>query len=128
MTGPGFHGDYDVMKTARKMVEEAKDSLGTHASFRENAALDSAIPSVSGDKVPIAIPGSMGPDIDQMETLIAQSVRGAYALAVDAVDGFLKETTKQLDELSRDISESIQEYRRRDEEAESGLPSTDYPR
>ncbi|MBB5159071.1 hypothetical protein [Saccharopolyspora phatthalungensis] len=70
----------------------------------------------------------MGPDIDQLETMIAQTVRVAYKATVDAVDGFLKETHRQLDQLSRDVSDSIQEYRMRDEQAASGMQDVDHPR
>ncbi|GAA4884770.1 hypothetical protein [Saccharopolyspora cebuensis] len=129
MAGPGFHGDYSVMKIAGMKIGDARDSLsGPLANFRDRASLDGAIPSVSGDKFPIPAAGLMGPDIDQMETLLAQSVRVYYQVAVDAVDGFLGEASKQLDVLSQDVFESIREYRRRDEEGESGLPNMDHPR
>ncbi|MCI2419499.1 hypothetical protein MOQ72_18815 [Saccharopolyspora sp. K220] len=129
MTEPGFYGDYGTMKIAGNKIADARDSLGAHLSdFRDRAALDSAIPSLSGDKILVPTPGLMGPDIDQIETVIAQAVRVAYKATVDAVDGFLEETHRQLDQLSRDMSDSIREYRMRDEQAASGMPNVDHPR
>lgn len=129
MTGPGMYGDFGAMRSAEGCIRRAAESLDSNLqSFHADAQLDSAIPSLSGDK--IAVPGSspFGPDIDAIETLIAQSVQAAYKPTVDAVDEFLKITKRQLDSLSGGISDSILEYQRRDAEAATHLPDVDPPR
>lgn len=129
MTDQGFYGDYGSMRASEAEITEARNALGSHLSdFRHRASLDSAIPSISGDKIPVSSGGPMGPNLDELETMMAQVVREAYGNAVDAVDEFLKETHKQLDDLSHDIADSIAEYERRDAESASDLPNVQPPR
>ncbi|MEV4729033.1 hypothetical protein [Saccharopolyspora sp. NPDC049426] len=129
MTDPGMYGDYGSMKSAEGCIREAAESLGKNLQdFHTRAQLDSAIPSLSGNKIPITTTAPFGPNIDEIETLMAQSVQAAYKPTVDAVDEFLKETRKQVDNLAIGISESIAEYQRRDNEAASGMPNVHPPR
>lgn len=129
MTNPGIYGDYGSMRASEAEISEAREALGSHISgFQHSASLDKAIPSISGDRIPISTPGLAGPNLDEVETIMAQFVRNTYKTTVDAVDEFLKEAHKQLDELSRDIADSIAEYERRDAEAASGLPNVQHPR
>lgn len=129
MAGPGFDADYDVMNTARSKLVDAKDSLDPHVdSFREDASLDAAIPSLSGQSMTAPPTGQFGPDIDKLETLITQSLKGPYQDAVDSTESFLKEAYKNLEKLEAGIRESIQEYRERDADNESALPKIEPPR
>lgn len=129
MAGPGFDADYSVMNTAKAKLEDAKSSLAPHLdNFQENANLDDAIPSISGQATPLVPNGPLGPDIDKLETLIAQNIKGVYQDAVDSVEALLVESTKSLERLDTGISESLAEYRDRDEGGASELPDIDSPR
>lgn len=126
MAGPGFDADYSVMNTAVSKIEDSKNILTPHAeNFPEEASLEDALPSTSDQSIKVPPTGLLGPDIDKLETLIAQSLRGPYQDAVDSAESLLKETGKNLEKLKSGILESIQEYRERDADNESALPDID---
>ena len=71
MTNAGMYGDYGAMRVAKAKIDESRETLGNQLeTFKSRANLDRAIPSLSSNSTPVAAPSPLGPDIDQLETLL----------------------------------------------------------